>query len=395
MHHLSASEQALWRRLSVFADSCSRAMIEAVCLGEDIPQDAAANLLDQLVAQGVVSVEADGQRPRYRLLEALRTSAHTALVESGEEQVVYERLVAFLSRLAERMLQEAFGPQRTAWMQRLEHEHANLQAALKWLVAHGDAERGLHLAYLLQELWFEEDHTTEGRAWFATLLALPQAAAHTTQRAQALDLAGAYALNQGDYAAARALKEEGLAILRELGDSVPLGYALLHLGHLVGYAQQDFRAAQTLYQEGLDHLRSAANAEGTAHALANLGNVAIMTGNYTRASRLVEESLKMYQQLGFVYDMALSLGRAAGIAAGTGRQERALRLAGASAAHCAAIGVSQPAIYAQRVERMIESARQALSEATQVALWAEGQAMPLEKAVAYALEEPILSPPEA
>jgi hypothetical protein len=38
---------------------------------------------------------------------------------------------------------------------------------------------------------------------------------------------------------------------------------------------------------------------------------------------------------------------------------------------------------------VIERARQALDEATQATLWAEGQAMPLEQAVAYALEEPI------
>jgi tetratricopeptide (TPR) repeat protein len=345
--------------------------------------------LDQLVAQRVVTTEVDDHETRYRLPEALRPAAQAQLVDSGESDAVYDRLVTFSARLAERALSEAFGPQRAAWMQRLEREHANFRAALEWLVARGDAERGLRLADRLQELWFEEQHTSEGRAWFATLLALPQAAAHTTQRAQALDLAGAYALNQGDYAAARALKEEGIAILRELGDTERLGYSLLHLGHLAGYAQEDFRAAQALYQEGLDHLRNSSNADGTAHALANLGNVAILTGDYAAARPLVADSLRMYRDRGDIYAQAWSLGSAAGIAAGTGHPKRALRLAGASDAHCAAIGVSQPAVFEAPHKRAIEPARQALDAATQAALWAEGQAMPLAQAVAYALEEPV------
>src|SRR5262245_12805380 len=272
MKPLSEPEQKLWRRLSVFAGSFSREAVEAVCLGEDIPQDTIASLLDQLVAQGVITTEADDQGTRYRLPEALRPAAQAQLADSGEAEAVYDRMITFLSQMAEQALQEAFGPQRAVWMQRLEREHINFRAALEWLVDRGDAERGLRLADLLQELWFEEQHTSEGRAWFATLLALQQAAARTTQRAQALDLAGAYALNQGDYAAARALKEEGVAILRELGNTGRLGYSLLHLGHLAGYAQEDFHAAQLLYQEGLDHLRNMGSAEGTAHALANLGN---------------------------------------------------------------------------------------------------------------------------
>jgi tetratricopeptide (TPR) repeat protein len=350
------------------------------------------DILDQLAAQELLTAEADDQETRYRLPEALRTAAHAQLADSGEADAVYDRLVAFSSQLAGQALAEAFGPQRAVWVQRLEREHANFQVALDWLVARGEAERGLRLADLLQELWFEEQHTSEGRAWFARLLALPQAADHTLQRAQALDLAGAYALNQGDYADARALKEQGIAILRELGDPVSLGYALLHLGHLAGYAQEDFQAAEALYQEGLAHLRGSSHAEGTAHALAGLGNTALLMSDYPAAQPLVADSLRRYRNLGDVYAQARSLGSAAGIAAGTGQPKRALRLAGASDAHCAAIGVSQPLVFEAWRERVIEPARQALDEATQAALWAEGQAMPLDQAVAYALEEPIYVP---
>lgn len=388
MTQLSEAEQTFLQRLSVFAGSFSREAMLAVSTDKHITQGHAIHLLDQLVKKEVIVIETDDpEEPRYRLPEQVRTTAHAQLVDYGEAEVVYNRLFAFYSALAEQVLQEAFGPQRLVWMERLEREHANLHALLSWLVAHNDAERGLQLAYLLQELWFEETHTSEGRAWFGTLLALPQAATRTILRAQALDFAGALALNQGDYGSARELKAEGLSILRDLGDPVRLSYGLLHMGHLVGYAQGDLQEARALYEEALNRFRELSHGEGTAHALANLGTATILLGDYATARPFVDESLRIYWGLGFEWDMALSLGRAAGIAAGNNQSERALRLAGASAAQCARIGVSMPKIFHERSERMIERARRALDEATQEALWKEGQEMTMEQAVAYALEE--------
>ena len=63
------------------------------------------------------------------------------------------------------------------------------------------------------------------------------------------------------------------SIVRELGDQGRLGYGLLHLGHLVGYAQGDYIAARALYQEGLQTLQAIDQEEGVAHALANLAGV--------------------------------------------------------------------------------------------------------------------------
>jgi tetratricopeptide (TPR) repeat protein len=382
-----ANAEPMLRRLSVFAGTFSREAM--IALSADDPyRDHADDVLDQLVARTLVIVESGDEAVRYRLPDDRRTALHAELVARDDAEEAYDRLLVFATALAEQVLAAAFGPERAVWMRRLEREHANLAALLGWLVAQGDAERGLQLADLLQELWFEEMHTSEGRMWFARLLALPQAAARTTQRAQALDLAGALALNQGDYAPARALKEEALSILRETGDAERLAYALLHMGHLIGYAQGDLYAAQDVYQEGLELFQAQSHAEGTAHALANLATVAILLGDYVAAQPLAIDSLRRYRALGFVYDMALSLGREAGIAAGIGQPERALRLAGASAAHCDRIGVSQPAVFRQRGELMIARARQALSPATQEALWAEGQTMTLEQAVADALREP-------
>jgi hypothetical protein len=83
--------------------------------------------------------------------------------------------------------------------------------------------------------------------------------------------------------------------------------------------------------------------------------------------------------------MAQCLDGLAMVAAGQGQATRALRLAAASA------GLSdlamQPVYPIERpeLERALTPIRQALGERDATAAWAEGQAMTLEQAVAYAL----------
>src|SRR5206468_2127639 len=97
---------------------------------------------------------------------------------------------------------------------------------------------------------------TEGREQLARVLALPGAEARTAARGKALNAAGALAYQQGDYGAARALYEEGLAIGRELKDNWVIGASLNSLG-LVANEQGDYEAARRLLDEALDVAREA------------------------------------------------------------------------------------------------------------------------------------------
>ena len=138
--------------------------------------------------------------------------------------------------LAQQSLDESEGPNRAYWINRLEEEHTNLQAAFEWLIEQSDVERGLRLAYLLQELWFEEHHTSEARDLFSRLLAMPNTSVPPTIRAQALDLAGAFALAQNDFTEARSLTGQAVEICRGLDDEASLGSRLAHLAHIERYA---------------------------------------------------------------------------------------------------------------------------------------------------------------
>jgi hypothetical protein len=125
--------------------------------------------------------------------------------------------------------------------------------------------------------------------------------------------------------------------------------------------------------------------------MGNLAGVMLDLGDYGKADQLMKESLHSCQKQKSEWGLALALGTAAGVAAGVGQSERAIRLASASAAHRKRIGISLPPVFEERFERMIASARQALAESVQTRLWEEGQTMTLEQAIEYALNNSPIS----
>ena len=303
-----------------------------------------------------------------------------------ESDAAFQQCLEAAYALAEASLEGAFGEQRASWIQRLEAEHDDLTDLLRDLLERGDAESGLRLISLLQELWFEPQHTAEALDWLTRFLALPAAQARTAIRAPGLDMAGACALNLGNYTEARRLKEEALDIFRECGTPLQIAYTLFHLGHLSGFVWNDYPAAREYYQEGLDVLHAASHKEGIAHGMANLGIALAGMGKAMQAAPLIAESLQRYCEMGSLYNMELSLRRAAAVAAGLSLAETALRLAGASERQRLALGVSEPQVFLQAYARMLEPTLSRLDEASQARLRAEGASWSLDHAASIALE---------
>ena len=98
-------------------------------------------------------------------------------------------------------------------------------------------------------------------------------------QAKALNVAGMLADDQSDYAAARALFQESLAICRELGDPPGAAMALNNLGGQAQHAR-DYPAARALYEESLALSRAIGDQWSAAAALTNLGRVALVAGEY-------------------------------------------------------------------------------------------------------------------
>ena len=301
---LDDAEKTLFSRLSVFAGGWTIAAADAVCGSEPIAKDDVVYLLIGLIEQSLVVADEDGDR--YQLLETIRQYANERLTESGNAEAVRERHRDYFLAVAEEAEPKLTGAEQAKWLRRLEEEHDNLRSALGWSLAEAGSGGGLRLCGALQRFWFTRGHLAEGREWSVRVMGKGGVEERTPERAKTLNGAGTLAAYQGDFAPARALLEESLAIMRELGNADGIARSLNSLGN-VATDQGDVAAARALLEESLAIMRELGNANGIARSLNNLGNVANDQGDFASARALLEESLAIMRELEDRSDIAASL----------------------------------------------------------------------------------------
>jgi non-specific serine/threonine protein kinase len=425
---LAEPEQAFLRRLSVFVGSFTLEQAEAVGGSGGV-----LDLLSELVDKSLVVVEEPGQagpvEVRYRLLETTRQYARERLLDSREADAVHHSHARHFLALAEQAGPYLDGSEEAAWLAQLEAAHNELRVALDWSTRTAadeqEVEEALRLAGALWLFWCLRGHLTEGRRYLERALAR-SASISGSVRALALRAAGIVALAQGDLLAAVAYARASLTLWRELGDLAGVASALNNLG-LALRDQGDYPAAHSCLEESLALRRQLADRAATARTRCNLGSVAILQGEYREARALLSESLTIFRQLGIQYAIAATLhnlgevalregdlaaaGRLlrevlvvrrkagdrlgmtadllslADVAHSLGQPERAARLYGAAEALCQTLAAPlTPCELAER-DRSLNELRDALGEAAFAAAWADGQAMTVEQAFTYALEE--------
>ena len=308
---LPPSEQALLRRLSVFAGSWALEAAETVCAGEEVEEWEVLDLLSRLVAKSLVVVEPpEGGRVRYRLLESLRSYARERLAETGEGPALAARHRDWFLDLAEEAEPNLSGPEQAAWLDRLEKDHDNLRIALTCSQNSADGiEAGLRLAGALWKFWWMRGYFSEGRGFLGRALAASGNTAPAL-RAKALSRMGILAEAQGDYAAATAGYEEGLGISRSLGDTLNVASILTNLGNIAS-SQGEWKTARDYYEQGLYACRELKDQKRIAILLMNIGIVANHQQEYAKARSLYEESLELFrmrQDLGPLSAVLLNLG---------------------------------------------------------------------------------------
>ncbi len=245
--------------------------------------------------------------------------------------------------------------------------------------------------------------------------------------AQALFWNGHIIYMQGDDAAAQSCAKESQSLYRQVGDVWETAAPISTLGHLA-VRQGDYSAARTYYEESLHLYREGEDRWGIAASADWLGDVDRILGDYGAASARFEESLRRWREMGNRADIALSLRnlgiarlfqsdsesaaallleslsllrestntfaialtlvglsdvwRAQGQGVQAARLLRAAETANAPIRSWASSAIADQAEY----DRLVAAGHAHMTEAVFVAAWAEGQAMTLEQAVAYALE---------
>jgi predicted ATPase/DNA-binding CsgD family transcriptional regulator len=315
---LGLPEQALFRALAVFVGGCTLEAAEAVSLHAGSPLASPSlrapvfpsSILDgitSLVDKSLLRLEQPmASEPRFGMLEMVRTYALERLVASGEAEALWQRHADYFVTLAEQAEPELRGPNQVAWLERLEREHDNLRAALRWCLESGAAESGLRLGGALWRFWYVRGHFAEGSEWLARLLAVSDGSAPTVARAKALNGVGNLAWNQNEYDTAEACHTESLTIRRALGDEPGIAASLNNLG-LVARHRAEYARAQCLFEDALARSRTLGDWALQALHLNNLANVLHDQGDDAAAPVLQEESLAIYTRLGSDWGIAMAL----------------------------------------------------------------------------------------
>jgi DNA-binding NarL/FixJ family response regulator len=197
---------------------------------------------------------------------------------------------------------------------------------------------------------------------------------------------------QEDYAAAQSHIEESLVLLRELGDKAGIAQSLNTLG-VVAREQGDYARARMLYEESLALRTELGDRRGIAQSLANLGIVANRQGDAVRADSHFRQSLPLALAVGVERIAIAGLEGFAQIAAGQGDDARAVRLWAVAASLRDTLGTPLPPADHVMHARSTAAVRARLGDVRWASAWAEGAAMSLEQAVAYACQAPALPDP--
>jgi predicted ATPase/DNA-binding SARP family transcriptional activator len=413
-HLLSTEERSVFRKLSVFRGGFRREAAERVV-------GASLFVLASLADKSFLRLDPSG---RYDMHELLRQYGREKLREAGEMEQVRDDHLNFFLKLAEVAEPKLHSAEQSAWMKRLKAEHDNLRSALDWSQAEADnLETGLHLVGMLWRFWQVDGYLSEGRERLEGFLTQPRTAKPIAARAKALAGAGFLAVLQSDLGRAAALAEESRVLSQEVGEKRSAALALNVLG-TVARSQGDYATASVLYEQSValsrevedrwliglslgnqgllsfyqgDYERSVAPLEEAltffeemdysyyAFTLNVLGRVVQYQGDYGRAVTLFKTCLALFWEHGNKWGLAVGLSGLAGVSGGQGQLERAARLFGAEEALREAIHSALPPAVRADHERALASVRAQMDEATFATAWAEGRAMTLEQAVAYAL----------
>lgn len=295
---LSAAEQAVLRRASVFAGGWTLEAAERVCGGGGVAPGEVQRLLTSLADKSMVAVDIRGEEARFGMLETMRHYAREQLRNSGEETLAIERHISYLldlvGGLEPTLTQDQFG--RT--LIRLEAEKDNLRAALAR--CENDPTRlsdGLRLAALLPHFWSMRGYWQEGRAWLRRLLAAAPVSGRGEVHAMALFALGQVELFGGNGRAGIAPLREAIDLCRRQGHRRTLLRALGTLGQ-IEEQNGDLLAARGLLQEALTLAREIQDLRNVSAALATLAQIAVRLDEPEVAQALMDECLPLSRAAG-------------------------------------------------------------------------------------------------
>jgi len=438
---LSEEEKDLFRRLSVFAGGFTAASAESVLIrsgiSKTIPEarevetslsgDRSIVILDMITSLADKSLLVprgghDGVR-RFGMLDTVREYASAVLTTTENARPVHLSHAEFFFELAETASPHLKSTDSPKWLRRLEDEHDNLRAALKWSLENVP-ELAARLAAAIRSLWTTHGHLHEGRSWSAQVLSrnqdMPDAirweiltvygnlsqfqgdleqaqvsyeeslavstrSGDKLQKSQSLRGLAALAYMRGDFELAKSLIGQALELSREANDEFGLAASYARLADIAN-AEDDFETARDLSAKALAIYRKLDYKEGISAKLNNLGVAVFALGDYEEARKCFDEALTTAVELGEKINTRLIFDGFGALAAERGEFNKAAQLSGVAETLGASIGYAREPAERRFRDSYLEKIKAALGDDAYNAAYREGLKLSLEDAAQLAHE---------
>jgi predicted ATPase/class 3 adenylate cyclase len=426
-------------RLSVFVGDIELDAAEAVCgPASELGQDVVDGLLS-LANQSLLRTIEDPAEPRFEMLDTIRAFAAEQLAGRGQQAELERRHGAWALAFATRAAAELSGDEQRAWLERFEHAHDNLRAAMDRAAARGDAEIAIGIAFNTWRFWQKRGHLYEARRRLDAMATADWSRSDPRLRARLMEALGGVCWWQGEikpmkvaYTEAvelwrglgdrselanalynlsfadtvpedgkpggatdaegkgKAALEEALAIYREVGDERGEANVLWGLGNL-RYFAYDVAGADTGAAEfalALEKFRHVGDRTMEAWSLHQLGSAYVRMERLAEARELLLDALRLFQKASDTTGLTLAFDDLSSLAVAEGDLERAAKLWGAARSLTSATGAGLAAFVDETIEYDARpNVRRVMGKDDLTRLGNEGAAMPLDQMIAYALGE--------
>ena len=270
---LSAEARTTFGNLAIFEDGGT---FEAAQRVLDAPIDVLMGLADS----SLIVISAPEGDARFGLLATIRTFASQRLPSGAELESLRARHAEFMLEFCANAERQLTGPEYTEqdrWIHRLQRDHANIRAALRYTIDRGNMNRAAEALWCIHGYLWSNGYASELEQW-SRELQRDQGSLAPAARARVWYTAGLAAQMRGDLPGAEELLLQALGLARSLEDRRVIGLCLLLLAYSAVPREGTRRAIEMLH-ESAAQFRLAGDAWGEAFTVGGLGELALLENN--------------------------------------------------------------------------------------------------------------------
>jgi predicted ATPase len=267
----------------------------AECIADEGDAADTLELLAALVDSSLLRQQERGSRTLFSMLAIVREYAIEMLEATGRADEIRARHSRFYSDLAVESERRLKGPQQGECLARLTDEHANIRAAMEFLLETGRCDEAADLVWRLFLYWWAGGRSAEVRRWSEVLRSTFDS---LSDRGKAVAFYISGAVDSRHTPTDRILPnlERSADLFASIGDPAGEAQALATLGFaLTNLAEPDAARARTVSRRARDLFRELGDVWGETLVLLTLGRAELLEQRPSEALLPLRRSLELAQ----------------------------------------------------------------------------------------------------